>query len=62
MRYIVKISYHRFEFDDPVKAMVFAEEAKNHYVNNNDEDVDVDIILKKNEVIVENDKAEQEVE
>lgn len=61
MRYIVKISYNRFEFDDPVKAVAFAEEAKSHFVDDKENEVDVEVVLKNDEPVVRN-ETEQEVE
>lgn len=50
MKYIVKISFYKFEFDDPNKAVAFAEEAKSHYTDEKGEDIDVEIVLRNKEV------------
>lgn len=43
MKYRVNISYHKFMFDDPVEAVVFAERAKQHYVGTEDRGITVSV-------------------
>ena len=47
LKYIVKVSYHSFAFDDMVEANAFALMAKAAYVdkNINHDDIDVEIVL-----------------
>ena len=45
MKYIVKLNYHYFEFDNPYLAMDFAETAKRHYFDKVDNDLDVDVCI-----------------
>ena len=45
IRWIVKLSYHYFKFDNAVMAMDFAETAKRHYLDKKDNDLDVEISI-----------------
>ena len=45
IKYIVKLSYHYFEFSNAVMAMDFAETAKRHYLDGKNNDLDVEISI-----------------
>lgn len=48
MKYIVSIGYRKFEFDDSLTAVAFAERAKIHYVHEKDESslsVEIELVI-----------------
>jgi hypothetical protein len=47
MKYIVKIDYHKFEFDDADCAIVFAGTAKKNYIDKDDVDVEIEILIEE---------------
>lgn len=50
MKYKVTLGYRKYIFDDAEEAMIFATQAKKHYVPDKDEEsitVDIEIVLKK---------------
>lgn len=49
IKWIVKLSYHYFKFDNAVMAMDFAETAKRHYLDGRDSDLDVSIEIIREE-------------
>lgn len=45
IKWIVKLSYHYFKFDNAVMAMDFAETAKRHYFDKMEDDLEVTISI-----------------
>lgn len=43
IKYIVKLSYHYFEFENAVMALDFAETAKRHYMDEKNDELDVEV-------------------
>ena len=58
-KYIVKLSYHYFKFDNPYLAMDFAEMAKRHYYDKKDNDLDVEVSIIREPI---EEKSEEEGE
>jgi hypothetical protein len=49
MKFVVKLDYHKFEFDDADCAITFAGIAKKNYIKDDDEDIKVTIFIEKEE-------------
>ena len=63
LKYIVSLSYHKFEFYNAQEAIEFAETAKLHYRDERDDDlrVEIDIEVEEQPTFVEPENNNEEV-